>query len=351
MNDKLDRDCEHSSCETNNLKSDETDSLIAKLFDQFNLKANIIKISKKTSFEVTSQFLDALILFSFLSLVFLDAGILKAEYSFYMVALVVIGISAVIELIYVNTSLFSSLKKKIGRDANTKRFLQKVEGLSPKEAKEEMKNLYFSSKCMNYFLHDLKERSTKYPPYIIESIITKQPLSKENFDLLFSSEILDKITQKTIIEVLIKYRDCLTSEHVINTYNEYHKNDTLIRILIATQSSSRILTDLYNNNQQLQEYYEKYQVSNSHLGRILKLINLEKFQHIQLISFWILFFLFLVMYTGGQIVRIETITDILALFTACGVLAILISHGLLGIIYKLTRNYYYKHYIYNVLNT
>jgi len=127
---------------------DVPDSLISKICDQFNLKESIIKLSHKTSLKITPEFLDATILFLFFLLVFRSAGILKYEFSLHMITLIAIGISATIEIIAINTSLF---RKLLGRDENTKNFIKKLHTLTPREIKDKSKNLIFSSKCINYF--------------------------------------------------------------------------------------------------------------------------------------------------------------------------------------------------------
>lgn len=342
--------CNHENAKIDNFCKDnllDENSLIAKVFDQFNLKDTIIKLSKKSPFQVTSEFIDATILFIFLSLVFSEAEVLKFEYSIPMVALAVIGFSAIIEGFYVNTSV---LKRYIGREANVKRFLEKMPSLSPRECRDEIRNLFFSSKCINYFLCSMLTEKNEYPPYVIESIIRTQILSRENFDLLFSPPILKKILPNVIIEMLPKYRDCLTYEHVLNLYNHFKDDDAILKILIATQSNSYLLKDNFLNNSKLDKYYTDYQVNKKHIDWKLKIIPLKIFKPIENVSFALFTLFFLLSYFYGKTIPIQVEpTELIGIIISSMFLGALFGYILIGGVFKRIINYYYNHLTYNIL--
>ncbi|AFV22389.1 hypothetical protein Mpsy_0176 [Methanolobus psychrophilus R15] len=330
----------------------ETDSLIAKVCDQFNLKDTIIQLSKKTPLQVTSKFIDATILFIFLCIVFSEAEVLKLEYSFPMVVLAVIGFSAIMEAFYVNTSL---LKRYIGRDANVKRFLDKMPTLSPGQIRGEIKNLRFSSRCINYFLSHIKYEKNEYPPYVIENILVTHILSKENLDLLFSPAILKSILPEVIITVLSQYKNCLTYEHVLNTYEQFKNNDSVLRVLVATQSNSYLLKESSIDDTRLTDYYTNYQLKKKHIDWKLKIIPLKIFMPVEKGLFYSFSILFVMFYVYGDFIYgsgIPTpfkLLEYIAIFIGSMFLGALFAYGLIGGIFTKISNQYNQYLVKKVL--
>lgn len=329
----------------------ESDSLISKFCDQFYIKESIIKFSCKTPFEVTREFIDVFILFIFLFIVFLKAGILELKFSFHMVVLFVIGISAAIEFFYVNTSLLKRLLKKyVGRDSNVKRFLDKTNTLYPVDMNTEIKNLFFSSNCMNYFLKSIAKNKNEYPPYVIESVISTQYLSKENLDLLFSSDVLNSILPDLVIDVLSENINCLTYEHIFNVYEQFKNNDSVTRVLIATQSNSYSLAETFSGDEKLSNYYTKYQLNEEHFDWKLKIIPLSKFRNIKIYSFLIITFLFLLnFFYEKQIPIIIEPEELIGALIVSIIFGMLFSFLILGNILRIIRNYYYRHLVKNII--
>lgn len=332
-------------------KLSESDSLISKFCDQFNIKESVIKLSCKTPFEVTREFIDVFILFIFIFIVFLEAGILELKFTFHMVVLSVIGISAAIEFFYVNTSLLKRLLKKyVGRDSNVKRFLDKTNTLSPMDTNSEIKNLFFSSNCMNYFLKSIANNRNEYPPYVIEAVLSTQYLSKENLDLLFSPDVLKNILPDLVIDVLSENINCLTYEHIFNIYEQLKNNDSVTRVLVATQSNSYSLGDTFSDDEKLSNYYIKYQLNEEHFDWKLKIIPLSKFRIIKNYSFWIITSLFLFSYFYGRQIPIiiepeEFIVVLIASLFFGMLFSLLLVGGILGRI----RRYYYRHLVKNII--
>ncbi len=343
------RDIEDS--ESNEVFTEIPESLISKICDQFNLKESLIKLSKKTPWNITNEFLDALILFFFLFLVFRDAGILKFEFTLHIIALSVIGLSALIELFVINTHL---LKKYFGKDANTKRILKGIDKLSPREIKKEIKSLTFSSKCINFFLELLKKEPSKYPPYILEEIIDTQRLRNENFNLLFDPIILENTQPKIIIRVLAKYRDCLSQNNILNLYSVYKENENILKVMIATQSNSYFLIEKFPEDESLFKLYNKYQENKEHLDLTLKIVPISKFRPVLDGLLTISFLIFLVIFLLDSPINssasgLEIIMVFIGVSTGSLMLATLISYVFVGFFFRKIIDYYYSHLVSNIL--
>ncbi len=332
-------DSQHESIDLNQLES-----LIAKFLDQFTLKDSIIKITSKTPFKVTSELVDTIILLVFLIIIYLEAGILKLEWSFNISILSVLTLSAIVELAYVNTSL---LGKYFGKDASTKRFLQRARMLSQGEAKNEIKSLVFSSECMNLFLNSIANDKNLYPPSVIESVVRKQVLSTENMDLLFSPDVSRNVLPDLIMDVLVEYRNALTYNHVLNVYTQFKNNKSMIRLLVATQSNSYFLLENFRDDSELYQYYNEYQMDKKHNDWILKYIKTNIFSSILNWLFWITFLLLLVFYTGT--IPVTGAKDVFGILATSGFLAAVIAYFIVGGVLRKIRNYYYSHFKKRVL--
>lgn len=329
------------------LIQNESDSLISKILDQFYLKDTIIKISYRTPFEVTSEFINIVTLFIFLLTVYYNSGILELKPSLHMIVLGILGFSGFIELIYVNTSL---LKKYFGQNANVQRFLNNMHTYTKKQTKDKLNDLYFSSECINYFINSMANEKNVYQPYVIESVILKQHFSKENLDLLFKPDILKYVLPDVIIKFLPKYKNCLTYKHLSVAYNQFKDDDSVIKILFATQSNSLFLLKDNPDDERLSLYHEKYQVNKENMDMRLKIIPLNKF-YATLKWLFVLFTIssFFIYIYGEAIAKSIEPIDLVVIIMSSLFVGALLSYGFVGSILRKINKYYHNHYIKKVL--
>lgn len=237
--------------------------------------------------------------------------------------------------------------------------LEKVPSMTKREIEEEIKFLNFSSKCMNFFLQSLESEKSKYPSFFIDLVIETQVLRKENFDLLFSPKLIKYIRPDMMIKVLYKNRDFLTQENIQNIYNYYKNNDSVIKILVATQKDSYFLVrnslgngeSESNVDSKFSEFYKTYQEEEKHLDWILKIIPLSKFRTIRNSLLWLSLFGFSGIY--GYMVNKGYITlrrpeEILAIIIAPLFLTAIVMIIIDPIMRKI-KDFYFKRFIHNVI--
>lgn len=336
--------------------SEELPSIITIFFDQLNFKGLIKSIFQKTPLKITDKFIDAALLFMFLFYLFYSLDVLRFELSWYTSLLVAIGIGAFLEFAVINTPYFM---KFFPTDVRTKHFLEKVPTMTKKEIKEEIQSLYFSSKCMNFFLESLKEKHSKYPPYFIDLIIDTKVLRKENLNILFSPTVIKYIRPEIIIKICTKYGDSLTSEDIQNIYAQYKNNENIIKVIFATQEDSYFLiqnSDENNEeNNQLNEYYINYQVNKKHLDKILKIIPISIFPTIRKYLFWFLLIGFIGLYLiaikyGAHRTQIP-FDDFIAYFTGSFIFVVLIIVFIVDPIIRKVQDFYYKRLVNNIIKS
>jgi len=269
----------------------EQNSIIQLFLDQFKFKQSLLTIFSHTSFNITSRFVDASILFLFLAFIFGINGLLKWDFTTPMITLGIIALFAIIELIGTNTTFF---KKFFDTDKKTRSFLDNLDSMSTQQIEDDINYLNFSSSNMNYLLSIIEKDKNKISPNIVEKILTSQDLTKENLDKIFSPILLRNLREKTIITILFKKREKLTPENINCVYDTFRDNDQILKVLFATQYDSKSLLQRGGDVQKLNEYFEKYQVKKEQYDILLKLIPINHFEGIKkgiLFILWIIFLL------------------------------------------------------------
>jgi hypothetical protein len=145
---------------------------------------------------------------------------------------------------------------------------------------------------MSYFIKTLKEKE-KYPPHSIYVIIGSQALTTENLDLLFSKEIIPNLNVDVIVRVLYRCENFLKTEHIDNIYNNFKFNETVLKVVFATQKYSDCLLNIHPENKKLDEYYKKFQLSKTYLNWKLKLCPMSYLPFYILLTFLIIVFSFI----------------------------------------------------------
>ena len=269
----------------------EQNSIIQLFLDQFKFKQSLLTIFSQTSINITPRFVDASVLFLFLTFIFGINGLLKWDLTTPMITLGIIALFAIIELIGTNTTFF---KKFFDTDKKTRGFLDNLDSMSNKQIEDDINYLNFSSSNMNYLLSIVEQDKNKIPPHIVEKILTSQGLTKENLDKIFSPKILNNLREKAIIIILFKKMDKLTPENINAVYDTFRDNDQILKVLFATQYDSKSLLNHEGDVQKLNGYFEKYQINKEQYDILLKLIPINHFEGIKmgfLLLFWLLFFI------------------------------------------------------------
>lgn len=268
----------------------EQNSIIQLFLDQFKFKQSLLTIFSHTSINITPRFIDASVLFLFLTFIFGINGLLKWDLTTPMITLGIIVLFAFIELIGTNTTFF---KKFFDTDKKTRSFLDNLDSMSTRQIEDDINYLNFSSSNMNYLLSIIEQDKNKIPPHIVEKILISQDLTKENLDKIFSLKVLENLREKVIITILFKKMDQLTSENINVVYDTFKGNDQILKVLFATQYDSKSLLKHDGDTQKLNGYFEKYQTKKEQYDILLKLIPISHFEGIKtgfLLFFWVIFF-------------------------------------------------------------
>lgn len=266
-------------------------SVIAVFLDVFRFKKFLeIVLNLQKNIKFTQNFTSLVLLFLFLFFIFWQDGILKLGISSGTMTLFLIVLAGIFELLGANTSIFKRIF--FGRDYNTKLFLNRLPSMTEFEIEQSIKNKTFSSICISYFIKTLKEKE-KYSPHTIYVIIGSQALTTENLDLLFSKEIIPNLNADVIVRVLYKCENFLKTEHIDNIYNNFKFNETVIKVIFATQKYSDSLLNTHPENKVLNEYHKKFQLNKTHLNWKLKLCPISYLPYYAPLIFVVILFLFI----------------------------------------------------------
>lgn len=333
-----------SSFPTSNI--DDENSIVAFFLDTFNFKKLLEKIvNSQSRFKITSNFISLILMFFFLTFIFWQDDVLTLEKKSTTTTLMILIISAFLEFLGANTSVFKTF---FDSEVKTKSFIDRLPFLSYREVKQEIRNQTFSPSCFNYFIEGLKDVN-KYPQSVVYIVLDSQTLWKENLDLLFSPEIIKNISTKLIFRVLFGNRDSLTQDNMVNIYSSYSDNQDVIKMLIATQEYSNFLIKLYPEDSKLSEYYKKYQKEKKHLDWILKIIPINRLFKIE--KFLVTIFLFSLWVLFGIEVGIPKSLqkeNLLSILFITLVMTSIFCKFVLFPIDTAIYNYYYKHMLSNV---
>lgn len=245
------------------VKSEESESLISKTLDIFLFGPLLSVLPKKY---ISRQFISGFLLSAFLLWLYIDKGLLFANFSPHMIVLYVVIFLTSAELIRKN---FPILNKWFSNDQKSLNFFNNINSMTDDQMRRFVRFHIFSSKCINKFVSIVKQDINKIPPDIVEYALTTQDLTKENLDLIFSDEIV--FDEKIVKKILFDKKDQLTEQNIRNIFEKFRSNSDVIKLLFATQNGSKILLNAEQNNE-LVSYYEKYQKNYKHLDGWLRRI-------------------------------------------------------------------------------
>jgi len=325
---------------------DDENSIVAFFLDTFNLKKFIETVANSQSyFKITHNFINIILLIFFLAFVFWENEILKLEKTSATMTLMVLGFGAIFEFLGANTSIFKGF---LDSDTKTKKFIDGLPALRNIRIEKEVTRLDFSPRCLNYFIKKLEDINI-YSQSVVFVVLDSQSLRKENLDLLFSTEIIKNLSKKLILTLLFRYKNSLTQENMKNIYNNFHLDNDVMKILIATQEYSDFLIKLHSEDSKLSKFYQRYQTEKVYMDWKLKIIPINKLSTIRkVLTFLILFVSWILIFGSSDYTKSPDDFFLFSLF-----ISVLITESIqkftLRPTSKIIHNYYFKHMISNII--
>lgn len=250
------------------IKNPEGDSIVSLVLNNLNFKKLLeLVFYKQSLFKVTQNFIDLLLLFILLTVIFWVDGILKPEMN--SAALTLVGIAALLIAELLNAN-FGFLKGLFANDVKTQNLLKQLPYMTHEEAKEAIRLTNFSPKYLDVFIDSL-EKEEKYDPEIILAVIDSQPLRIANLEKLFTVNTIKRLDDGIILKLLFKYGNTLKKASIRNIYEACQDNDKIMKMLFATSQHGDFLLKEHPDDQKLKEHYETYRVKKKHMDIILQL--------------------------------------------------------------------------------
>ena len=250
---------EHTESQKNDNDNNSENSVISMVLDIFNFKKciKLICVNQKY-FKITDNFINLILLETFLVGIFVQTNTLKFEWDSVTQALSLILFVSIIELAGAN-EMFAFLDN----DTSCRKFIKELSSMPHQKIKLRSYRIDFSEKCLNDFIcsvvcHEKCDLDTVY------NVIDSQFLRRSNLDSLFDPKTLNSLHPNIIIRVLFKYQDSLTKTNMLNIYNKYKdskikENEIIFKVLFATQRYSDVLIQEYPNDKILSDYYTIFQ--------------------------------------------------------------------------------------------
>jgi len=306
----------------------EPNSVIGYLLDQFAVSHIIKNIGDKTSWRITSEFNNAVILFVFLLFTFYVSKILSWDLlSAPMLILIIILAFIVTEFIGANTSYFKGL---FFSDEKANYFLKNYATSKTEDIEKDLDTLNFSPKNIQILLEIIQSPDNKIPPYIVDDILTYNSLSPENLDIIFSKTIsVYEMRREFIVDLLLKYQNKLSAKSMNAIYEKYKQDLPLIKLLILTQIDSSHLIDKDPSNPQLRKYYDEFH-NNMKIKSIKnKLIDKTQiksrvYRGILLATLWP-FFMILLFLLGVVVLRVPESLWLVLFYVVCFISLIIMA--------------------------
>lgn len=238
-------------------EENEPNSVIKYLFDQFGITHIFKNIGDKTSWKITWQFNDALILFIFLFYTFYVSKLITWDLlSPPMLILEILLLFLMTEFVGANTSFFKGL---FFSEEKANYFLRNFTTYKTTDIEKDLRNLNFSPKNVQLLLEIIMLDKKKIPSYVVDEILTYSSLSPENINTIFSKIIHSyELPRDLIINLLIKYQNQLSSDNLDNLYTKYKNDRQIVKLIFTTQIDSHSLTNKESTNEDFINYYDRF---------------------------------------------------------------------------------------------
>lgn len=335
--------------EERDYENSDENSVIELLLDMFNFRKLLKTLfSIQRSFYVTDNLISVILFFSLMLFIFWQNDMLHLEMRSAMTTLTVIIAIGFFEFLGANTSIFRGIFIK---DAKTKSFLEKIPYMSNFDIEEELINVNFSPKCLDYFIKQLEDKN-KYSPEIVYSILNSQALRTQNLNLLFNQRIVKNLHPTLVMRVLYRRENALSVQSIINIYETFKDDMKVLKVLFATQKYSDCLLETNPERTELKNLYKKYQDDKMHLDIWLKSypysrMNMiyKKAQFSFLFIFWIALTIVQYKYLGVSLSDEIIVVNLVLSFFIVIVLIIFVLHPF----FKLINKKQYNHYMHKVM--
>ncbi len=249
-----------STAELPEIQAEEPESIIAMTLDIINIREFFRVIFKKLHIVATKPFVDGLILLLFLIILYKYANILILDLSWPMVIIYVVTIFILLDLSGAN---IDRIKGILFTEEKNRQFLENIYKYPDDELAIQTKIRKFSPSNITFFLTTIKNDPNKNYGFVFENILLKNELSPNNLDLLFTNEILGFCRDGVVIDLLIKYKDLLSKNNILNLFNYSKNNETLLKFIFATQKQSEFLYKQIIEKEDITIFYEQFQVNKS----------------------------------------------------------------------------------------
>jgi hypothetical protein len=254
--------------ENDNISKYKENSIIQKLFDQFLIKPNILRIANQTSFTFTEWFFDSVILFLLFLVLFYFENLLIWGINSATLILIIIALFAIIEFIGANVTIF---RRMFSSDEQTNKVLNNIGTIPSPKLEQRINELRFSPRCINKVLEMISDNPDKIPPYLFEQIITNQSITQENLNKLFTTKILLNIREEVIFNLFFRKRDKLTKQNIKTVIDNFSQNDRILKMLAATQKDSVELMINHPKKSEFNQLFNKYHIREEHIDIFMKI--------------------------------------------------------------------------------
>jgi hypothetical protein len=319
-------------------EAQEPNSIIRYLLDQFAISHIIKTVGDKTSWKITSELNNAIVLFIFLLFTFYVSKILSWDLLSAPILILIIILGFIItEFIGANTSFFKSL---FFSEEKANYFLKHFESYKTINIEKDLYTLNFSPKNIQTLLDLIQSSDNKIPLYVVDEILKYNSLSPENIDTLFSKTInVYELRRDLIIDLLIKYQSQLSPHNLDNLYKKYKNDPSLVKLIFITQIDSLHLVNQDPLNTELLHYYDQFQKDAEIRNKKNKLINRTQikssfYRGLVLITVWP-FLIILFIGIGIGCFQIPLSYGVLLFEVSCTV-----SLGIIAILFKYALNPY-----------
>jgi hypothetical protein len=244
-------------------QSYDKESIIENFLDIINIKSLLRIVLNKTGFKFSNSFIRGLIV-----LIFLIWLYYFADYFWKTVILVVLIFSLILDFSGKN---FDFIRKYLFNEDNNKAFLENIGSYPLNEAYRQTILRRFTPSNISFYLNKIRENpevnlKIEYG-FVLENFVQYNELSIENLNIFLSENFLNfnVLRDNIIIIILLKYKDKLSQNHLVNLYNHYGSDEKIKKYIIATQNQSEFLIKNYT---EMKTYKEKIYHADSQFSEL-----------------------------------------------------------------------------------
>lgn len=267
-------------------RKEDPDSVISIFFDMFNIKKILKTIFNLIRVKTTDSFISGIILIIFLWFLYhftlnsTDIGIFEISFppTWPMIIFWIIIIFVVVDLLASNVG---SIKKYLFNEEKNKAFLENLKSYPANKIEDEIILRKLSSSNINYYLDLVKEDPTYENAFILDYITRTDKLTIDNFNRIFTFEILKFFSESSIIRILLYHQNKLSENNLKNLFEYFKCNELIIKMIFATQDQTELLI---RSDINLKRFYDEFEMNKTENFDLVK-TEMERKIHINLTRF------------------------------------------------------------------